>query len=103
MVVEDHRRDGSEKTRGGGDRSEEHTSELQSRPHLVCRLLLEKKNKIEKRVDRTMSQEDCLIKGCMRVTSVVTVVDGAVVPLTPVRRSTVRSATLVATTSHSTT
>src|SRR3989442_8910610 len=27
-------------------RSEEHTSELQSRPHLVCRLLLEKK-KIE--------------------------------------------------------
>src|SRR3989442_15377692 len=26
-----------------GDRSEEHTSELQSRPHLVCRLLLEKK------------------------------------------------------------
>src|SRR5579872_7582264 len=35
-------------------RSEEHTSELQSRPHLVCRLLLEKKkrkrhhNKIKK-------------------------------------------------------
>src|SRR5690554_4521227 len=28
-----------------GDRSEEHTSELQSRPHLVCRLLLEKKKK----------------------------------------------------------
>src|SRR5215813_15643586 len=27
-------------------RSEEHTSELQSRPHLVCRLLLEKKNNI---------------------------------------------------------
>src|SRR5690554_7096903 len=27
-----------------GNRSEEHTSELQSRPHLVCRLLLEKKN-----------------------------------------------------------
>src|SRR3989442_9956064 len=26
-----------------GARSEEHTSELQSRPHLVCRLLLEKK------------------------------------------------------------
>src|SRR5690554_7610163 len=25
------------------ERSEEHTSELQSRPHLVCRLLLEKK------------------------------------------------------------
>src|SRR5690554_7172562 len=28
-----------------GYRSEEHTSELQSRPHLVCRLLLEKKKK----------------------------------------------------------
>src|SRR5690554_7280308 len=28
-----------------GCRSEEHTSELQSRPHLVCRLLLEKKKK----------------------------------------------------------
>src|SRR3989442_7790080 len=27
----------------GAERSEEHTSELQSRPHLVCRLLLEKK------------------------------------------------------------
>src|SRR3712207_8560758 len=30
---------------GGGARSEEHTSELQSRPYLVCRLLLEKKKK----------------------------------------------------------
>src|SRR2546422_6784759 len=29
----------------GDDRSEEHTSELQSRLHLVCRLLLEKKKK----------------------------------------------------------
>src|SRR3989442_9693773 len=29
----------------GEQRSEEHTSELQSRPHLVCRLLLEKKKK----------------------------------------------------------
>src|SRR3712207_8775315 len=28
----------------GGGRSEEHTSELQSRQYLVCRLLLEKKN-----------------------------------------------------------
>src|SRR2546429_2648779 len=37
--------DGSRPTRAG--RSEEHTSELQSRLHLVCRLLLEKKkNKI---------------------------------------------------------
>src|SRR5258707_9074521 len=29
----------------GADRSEEHTSELQSRQYLVCRLLLEKKKK----------------------------------------------------------
>src|SRR3989442_9522927 len=39
-----------------GERSEEHTSELQSRPHLVCRLLLEKKKqtlKNDRRVDRT--------------------------------------------------
>src|SRR5687768_18238140 len=32
--------------RGVKPRSEEHTSELQSRLHLVCRLLLEKKKKI---------------------------------------------------------
>src|SRR5689334_24609420 len=32
--------------RGVEDRSEEHTSELQSQFHLVCRLLLEKKKKI---------------------------------------------------------
>src|SRR5690625_6289323 len=30
----------------GDERSEEHTSELQSRGHLVCRLLLEKKKKL---------------------------------------------------------
>src|SRR3989442_9925621 len=35
---------GAEDLRGLA-RSEEHTSELQSRPHLVCRLLLEKKKK----------------------------------------------------------
>src|SRR3712207_8556863 len=32
-------------SRSGGSRSEEHTSELQSRQYLVCRLLLEKKKK----------------------------------------------------------
>src|SRR5439155_25168677 len=32
----------------GSSRSEEHTSELQSRGHLVCRLLLEKKKKKKK-------------------------------------------------------
>src|SRR2546422_6409495 len=34
-------------------RSEEHTSELQSRLHLVCRLLLEKKNKINDHLHTT--------------------------------------------------
>src|SRR5206468_10419488 len=32
-------------TKSGANRSEEHTSELQSRSDIVCRLLLEKKNK----------------------------------------------------------
>src|SRR2546429_3351076 len=36
-------RHGSRRDSDGGLRSEEHTSELQSRLHLVCRLLLEKK------------------------------------------------------------
>src|SRR2546422_3711155 len=35
------------------DRSEEHTSELQSRLHLVCRLLLEKKKKNNKELVNT--------------------------------------------------
>src|SRR2546422_3618443 len=34
------------RVREGVERSEEHTSELQSRLHLVCRLLLEKKKNI---------------------------------------------------------
>src|SRR5690625_6044820 len=33
-------------------KSEEHTSELQSRGHLVCRLLLEKKNKITEAIKK---------------------------------------------------
>src|SRR3712207_7725617 len=39
--------------RGLFRRSEEHTSELQSRQYLVCRLLLEKKNCTEKVTART--------------------------------------------------
>src|SRR5262245_26708087 len=35
------------------DRSEEHTSELQSLRHLVCRLLLEKKKKKKNKYNRT--------------------------------------------------
>src|SRR3712207_8341367 len=37
--------------RGRGRRSEEHTSELQSRQYLVCRLLLEKKKKQKLMID----------------------------------------------------
>src|SRR2546429_6875462 len=43
-------------------RSEEHTSELQSRLHLVCRLLLEKKKKkyiIGSRLQRYTSAQTC--------------------------------------------
>src|SRR5258708_16927185 len=36
---------------GGVGRSEEHTSELQSPDHLVCRLLLEKKNNVISETD----------------------------------------------------
>src|SRR3989442_4559151 len=35
---------GGREEKAAHQRSEEHTSELQSRPHLVCRLLLETKN-----------------------------------------------------------
>src|SRR5690625_5308856 len=40
------------------DRSEEHTSELQSRGHLVCRLLLEKK----KNQEGNMTEEEAQIR-----------------------------------------
>src|SRR2546422_7138012 len=39
-------------------RSEEHTSELQSRLHLVCRLLLEKKKKVPRRGREQRSRHD---------------------------------------------
>src|SRR2546427_4596076 len=39
------------------ERSEEHTSELQSQSNLVCRLLLEKKKKKEKRRKTSLRQE----------------------------------------------
>src|SRR3989442_5037011 len=47
-------------------RSEEHTSELQSRPHLVCRLLLEKKKNIRNKATVTACQThrvNCIIVG----------------------------------------
>src|SRR3712207_8321447 len=42
------------------DRSEEHTSELQSRQYLVCRLLLEKKKKIDVNFTTFFSVRECL-------------------------------------------
>src|SRR3989442_11261711 len=41
-------------------RSEEHTSELQSRPHLVCRLLLEKKKNRKKRQEAELKEDSVL-------------------------------------------
>src|SRR2546430_6546512 len=61
-------RAGASRARCGADRSEEHTSELQSQSNLVCRLLLEKKKKkrniriIRKsNVRRRLTQSDELI------------------------------------------
>src|ERR1039457_791019 len=48
MIPNSSQHAGSGRTR---DRSEEHTSELQSPCNLVCRLLLEKKKKITRRAD----------------------------------------------------
>src|SRR5436305_8651592 len=42
------------------NRSEEHTSELQSRPHLVCRLLLEKKKQNAVRKHRPIRRQRVL-------------------------------------------
>src|SRR2546422_8239308 len=42
--------EGGRPLRSARARSEEHTSELQSRLHLVCRLLLEKKKKRHRRI-----------------------------------------------------
>src|SRR3989442_9605346 len=52
----------------GSERSEEHTSELQSRPHLVCRLLLEKKKKNHLRTIKT-KRTSCLISARSRAHS----------------------------------
>src|SRR2546422_6663841 len=45
LLGSDFERGPGQQVRGLTERSEEHTSELQSRLHLVCRLLLEKKKK----------------------------------------------------------
>src|SRR2546429_4353331 len=48
---------------GGDTRSEEHTSELQSRLHLVCRLLLEKKKAIDRYCRRRHARAPACIAG----------------------------------------
>src|SRR5205085_9468622 len=49
-------RDGGQVPDLVGDRSEEHTSELQSQSNLVCRLLLEKKKKKKKNYQKHTKQ-----------------------------------------------
>src|SRR5436309_9950882 len=46
-------------------RSEEHTSELQSRENLVCRLLLEKKKNPEKRPEGATTNREQRVKGTL--------------------------------------
>src|SRR2546422_2839010 len=50
-------------------RSEEHTSELQSRLHLVCRLLLEKKKKNINELIQRITEKMTLIQCVSKVTS----------------------------------
>src|SRR2546422_2857631 len=49
----------SQPRRADRGRSEEHTSELQSRLHLVCRLLLEKKKKTRQSVMSSRTRTGC--------------------------------------------
>src|SRR3989441_8966298 len=49
----------SRQRHGCDERSEEHTSELQSLAYLVCRLLLEKKKK--KHIERKRTSEKCIV------------------------------------------
>src|SRR2546429_4580788 len=48
-------------------RSEEHTSELQSRLHLVCRLLLEKKKKKKKSRILCIPDVDFIVTDCYNI------------------------------------
>src|SRR2546422_4397992 len=58
-------------TCGDDTRSEEHTSELQSRLHLVCRLLLEKKKKIKKKDIRSQNKNNDKENGTNSIVNVV--------------------------------
>src|SRR2546425_8473914 len=55
-------------TTASGERSEEHTSELQSLAYLVCRLLLEKKKKREP--SHQVHRRRLLLRGCEQDASI---------------------------------
>src|SRR5258708_27850222 len=60
LVLPSARKPGAQSADGRtkmGSRSEEHTSELQSPDHLVCRLLLEKKKKNTQNRQHTVNEE----------------------------------------------
>src|SRR5437660_8979812 len=59
---------GARRAQASRERSEEHTSELQSRGHLVCRLLLEKKNKADSKSDQEASCQPMDEFFCSRAT-----------------------------------
>src|SRR5260221_10843851 len=67
-VLRRHRRDAgrgqSLEEAAAGDRSEEHTSELQSHSDLVCRLLLEKKKKILESQSNAnkLDRDECVVQ-----------------------------------------
>src|SRR2546422_7987376 len=60
LVHQHQLRAGHERPRHGDHRSEEHTSELQSRLHLVCRLLLEKKKKEKVELLKDAKEQDSI-------------------------------------------
>src|SRR6266403_2079102 len=73
---------------GDGDRSEEHTSELQSRRDLVCRLLLEKKKKIPFAKKTHMQKEQRkrrIFAFSLRMIRIYSTSDGAICALSVVQ------------------
>src|SRR5439155_20083882 len=61
--------DSTDETTAMAMRSEEHTSELQSRGHLVCRLLLEKKKSASYTDSRQIAVSRCPVRPSHRSTS----------------------------------
>src|SRR5436309_12613424 len=65
---------GDDRAVGAANRSEEHTSELQSRENLVCRLLLEKKkkNKITKASINKLTEQHLIHNQNRRTNKILT-------------------------------